>query len=332
MTDSLTDCLPVNRAIQHKIRPTTMTTWTNEKKPRAHYWSLFDFLITAFASFSLQPFPVSSIMSTTLRKCTGRGDADYNHVSRNESSSSTWLDLSAEELKISSALLVVEKCATFLDDSSARPKLRRAGSSMDYSVSSSVEEDVDGSSVTFETKEEKTFWFQDISNTFALQLKGLTRDFQKSGLPWDGPECRSVMAGCSGILFAAPALFCTDNPTERFIWILQGCLSVLADYFHIHHDSFWHGLDRYFATFNLMFIFYRAWNRLNSCVLLFTIPSVGFFFLANEAKTELNLAAWHWRHFGWHVAGGVLATLVIHLLYSCPDTNPFLAGLCQQSL
>jgi hypothetical protein len=147
-------------------------------------------------------------------------------------------------------------------------------------------------------------------------------------MPWKGLECCSLMAGCSGILYALPALVC-PNQVERAAWILQACLSVLADYFHIHHDSSWHGIDRFFAIFNSIFIFYRACDRLHWSVSLLAIPPYGCYVAANRAKNQLDLSAWHWCHFGWHITGGVLATLVIHLLYSCPDTDPLLTALCQ---
>jgi hypothetical protein len=176
-------------------------------------------------------------------------------------------------------------------------------------------------------KKEPLF-LQHVINTIYLQFKGVTQDFQKNGMPWEGPECCSLMAGCSGILYALPALVC-PNQVERAVWILQACLSVLADYFHIHHDSIWHGIDRYFAIFNSIFIVYRACDRLNWPVILLAIPPVGCYVTANRAKNQLDLSAWHWFHFGWHITGGVLATLVIHLLYSCPDTDSLLMALCQ---
>jgi hypothetical protein len=211
-------------------------------------------------------------------------------------------------------------------EESSRPRLRRAGSSMD-SAASSMWDDV---FVSVKPKEEFLF-LRHVGNTLSLLLKGVTKDFRSNGMPWKGSRCRSLIAGGSGILYALPALVCSSNhPLECVMWIVQAILSVLADYFHIHHDSMWHGVDRFFATFNLIATIVRAGTRLNSRVLPFAILPVGCYVAANRAKTRLDLRAWHWYHFLWHVTSSWLTMLVVYLLYSCPYTDPFFATLCRQ--
>jgi hypothetical protein len=148
-------------------------------------------------------------------------------------------------------------------EASSMPQLRHARSSM-TSMNSSIRDD---DFVSVEPKEEFVFLL-DVANTLSLQLKGITKDFRNNGLAWKGSQCRSLIAGGSGILYALPALVCSNNhPLECVIWIVQAVLSVLADYFHVHHDSLWHGVDRIFATFNLIATILRAVAMLNARIL-----------------------------------------------------------------
>jgi hypothetical protein len=279
-------------------------------------------------------------------------------VHQHDEQEGTTTTCTSQDLQQSNAMVVESFLATEgqvllvgLPHDSSRPALRRAGSSADDSAVSSLfdepstsaatttstsndhplEEEEDSNDSSGRTTKRSSSLVQDISNTLALQIKGVTQDFCKSGLPWEGFQCRSAMAGGSGILYALPALVvvCSnhsnhDHPmVEQCLWMAQAMLSVMADYFHIHHDSLWHGMDRLCAMFNLIYISYRAWSRLNSwqvVVSLLVFP-VACYVAANRAKNRLDLAAWHWCHCGWHVTGGPLAALVIYLLYACPDDD-----------
>ena len=210
------------------------------------------------------------------------------------------------------------------DDDSSMPKLRRAGSSVEDSLGS-IHSD---NNYPVGTSKEKAFILQTIINTISIQVKGLSNDFCQNGLPWKGPQCRSVVAGCSGVFYMLP-IFATSNSLERFQWILQACLSVLADYFHIHHDSAWHGIDRYFATFNVVLILYRAYKRLHWSILSLAIAPLGSYVFASRAKTMLDIQSWHWYHFGWHITGSVAVTCVVYLIHHCRnEVDPLLMAFC----
>ena len=46
------------------------------------------------------------------------------------------------------------------------------------------------------------------------------QDFKNSGLPWRGEQCRSVVAGTSGVLYAMGAFVCPSY-WEKALWICQ---------------------------------------------------------------------------------------------------------------
>jgi hypothetical protein len=158
--------------------------------------------------------------------------------------------------------------------------------------------------------------------TLALWIRGATTDFRKNGLPWDGPVCRSKWAGLSGIMYLLPALAAFGHPFDQIMWILQACLSILADYVYICQDSFWHGIDRCFAIFNLFTILGRASIVLHWSVGLLTIIPVSCYVCANRAKTRKDARAWHFWHGMWHVTGGPLACLVIYIIHHGAESTP----------
>jgi hypothetical protein len=219
-----------------------------------------------------------------------------------------------------------------------KPELRRAGSSTlsSISLSSLADENstLEGSSLLpwMEELARKSFQKQGslfpwqsfnsmCSNTVFFQLKGMTNGFQKSGLPWTGIRCRSLMAGGSGLLYCLPAFVSCTNRLEQVTWVVQAFLSVMADYVHIHHDSAFHGMDRLFATYNTVRILWRSVILLNSCVLILSILPITFFVLANQAKTQLDLQLWQVYHGCWHLTGSIAVSVVVFLIDNCNDKD-----------
>jgi hypothetical protein len=152
--------------------------------------------------------------------------------------------------------------------------------------------------------------------TLNLLVEGMTADFCKNGLPWEGHECRSKMAGLSGILYALPALAAAGHPYDQIMWTVQAMLSILADYFYICQDSIWHGIDRYFAIFNAITVVLRVSVVLSWEIILLVIIPMGCFVGANRAKNKRNIDSWHVWHCLWHVSGGSLLGLVIYMLHN----------------
>jgi hypothetical protein len=226
------------------------------------------------------------------------------------------------------------------DEVDPRPHLRRAGSSTgtdDYYFSDENEGELESSSGSSDDpilKETDNFSSSDDSSIALIlldhpfipgfishQIKGIVHDFCDNGLPWDGYQCRSLRAGGSGCLFALPWLF-ASSPWEQFAWLIQGFLSVWADYFHIHHASIAHGMDRIFANALVVSMVCRAIRHLH---LKWWIPCLvalplAFFAGAHRAKKNEDLEAWHWWHLGWHISASSLCCIVIHLMETCgPD-------------
>lgn len=237
------------------------------------------------------------------------------------------------------------------DSLSMPPQLRRAGSSTYDLMFSSFHDSDDSEDVTeLTTSDEKwecrqgsspsSFTTTTIFTTLQLLTQGITADFCKNGLPWEGTTCRSKRAGLSGILYALPALVATTTNSghpsyDQIMWTVQACLSILADYFYICQDSIWHGIDRYFAIFNIVTIVWRAYVELNWKVVLLAILPVSCYMGANRSKKQMNVEAWHMWHCLWHVTGGPLACLVVYMLHHCPDDMvavPPLQAWCQSNL
>ncbi|KAG7346001.1 DDE superfamily endonuclease [Nitzschia inconspicua] len=130
-----------------------------------------------------------------------------------------------------------------------------------------------------------------IFQTVLHQLQGLTDDFYQSGLPWSGPQCRSLFAGGTGVLYCLPALVCNNDRLEQGTWILQAVFSILADYVYIHGSSIFHGFDRYYATYNTIVTLWRATRQLHPFVLITAIIPIACFVLANRAKATVPAAA-----------------------------------------
>ena len=244
--------------------------------------------------------------STLSRESSRANNADVENLMSPRSDGKV-VDNNCTENKVSSLL---------------KPKLRHTGSSTETfatSSSSFADDDNDVRVVNEYTLEKKasSSLLRVFLNSTSMQIHGMLSDFRKSNMPWEGPQCRSILAGGSGVLLALPAVVC-PNPLEQLVWIVQGVLSFMADYIHIHHDSIWHGIDRYSALSNFIYLGFRSYHRLHWSVLLWSTPCVGCFFGANSAKSNLDLMAWHRWHCAWHISGAILAAMTIHLLYACP--------------
>jgi hypothetical protein len=190
---------------------------------------------------------------------------------------------------------------------SSKPKLRKSGSSLGLGYFSS--EDSLEKSIILESF---------IPHAALVQFNGIFLNFCDSTLPWKGHQCRSLRAGGSGCLYALPAL-ATSNRWEQAIWITQAILSVWADYFNAHHSSFAHGVDRVYAFTNLVQIVVRGGTILPPWIPLIVVLPMSCFMGAGRAKKTLDLEAWHWWHFGWHLTGGICAMLAVYLMHHCPD-------------
>jgi len=162
-------------------------------------------------------------------------------------------------------------------------------------------------------------------------------------MPWRDEQCRSAMAGLSGILYAMAALAC-PSPWEKALWCLQvprwrasqenmkspyypsglcflphaqAALSVWADYFQIHHDHVAHGIDRCLATFNTFRMILLGLHRLQPLVALLGVIPLTCCFRAAGAKADNDLDGWMFWHGAWHVTGAALITCIMAAAHGC---------------
>ena len=162
---------------------------------------------------------------------------------------------------------------------------------------------------------------QNIVKTVVAQARGMTEEFNNSGLPWTGHECRSVIAGGSGVLYCLPAFFCKNNHIEQCVWFTQALISVTADYVYVGRNSWIHGIDRFFATANTLAVIFRAIFGLKIITVTLAIIPISCFILANRSKHQLDLQGWIFYHFLWHLTGSVIVAFTVYLLRTCPDYN-----------
>jgi hypothetical protein len=160
---------------------------------------------------------------------------------------------------------------------------------------------------------------QQVSKTMVAQVRGMTEEFKKSGLPWEGHECRSMMAGLSGVLYCLPALFCKSHSIEQYVWLTQALLSVMADYVYVDKDSWVHGIDRFVATTNAFAVLIWAASGLKVNIMIIGIIPISTFILANRSKQQRSLQSWIYYHFLWHLTGSIGVAFVFHLLHNCRD-------------
>jgi hypothetical protein len=271
------------------------------------------------------PTTATSIRQRRTRKTQVNDNDNVNDVSDDVAKSEFGFATTQSKMTISK---------TFVSASESQPKLRRAGSSLVSMADGSIDgaEEVESDSLDEDIGVKEDSIFRSTMNTSVLQLRGLTSDFQKSGLPWEGYQCRSLMAGGSGVLYALPCFIPAISFVDGSLWILQAILSVLADYLHIHHCSVWHGIDRYFATCNVVGTFYLAAGTLNPCAYVLISPMpIGCYVFANRAKKQLDLPGWHRWHFAWHVTSSLVVLLVNYLSRHCPEVDSTLIPLCSTS-
>jgi hypothetical protein len=146
----------------------------------------------------------------------------------------------------------------------------------------------------------------------------MTKEFTKNGLPWKDEECRSMMAGGSGVFYCLPALFCRSNGYEQCLWLVQAFLSVMADYVYIDKDSWIHGIDRYFAISNVVVLIFRTALGLRAIAFINAFIPISSFMMANRSKLQRNFHRWTYYHFLWHISGSISIAFTVHLLYNCP--------------
>lgn len=160
-------------------------------------------------------------------------------------------------------------------------------------------------------------------NTWTTHLSRIFTEFQHNGLPWEGQQCRSIQAGCSGILFSGGALFISnDARILQVAWALQGIFSVLADYVYVPYTSVWHGIDRISATLLLLVTCVQVMQSLAWWMIFIGIFPVGCFVQAAHAKQEGHLRRWHVWHCAWHIVAGSVVMFLMYLLYQyCPNKN-----------
>lgn len=199
------------------------------------------------------------------------------------------------------------------------PSLRRAGSSTIDFMSSFGDDENDLFSPSKSGQMDRG-GLTALATTLHLLVGGMTADFCKNGLPWEGQKCRSKIAGLSGILYALPALVAVGHPYDQIMWTVQAMLSILADYCYICQDSFWHGVDRYFAIFNAVTIVWRVSVVLSWHIAFLMIIPMGCFVGASRAKDQRDLDSWHVWHCLWHVSSGPLVGVVVYMIHNCQNT------------
>jgi hypothetical protein len=168
-------------------------------------------------------------------------------------------------------------------------------------------------------------------NTWTIHVSRIFTEFQHNGLPWEGPQCRSIQAGCSGIFFSGAAWFISNNNKNnndyrilllQMAWALQGIISVLADYVYIPYTSIWHGMDRISATLLLLISCSQVLHSLAWWMIFLGIGPVACFVQAAQAKQERNLQKWHVWHCAWHLVASSTTMFLMYLLYQyCPSIN-----------
>ena len=167
-----------------------------------------------------------------------------------------------------------------------------------------------------------------IYHVFENLFHNVFRDARNSGLPWSGMQCRSLIAGGTGVLYALPALAC-PSAGEKCLWAMQATCSVAADYFNIHHPSYWHGLDRVVATLMTLRAIVLVSLSLRPWVIVFAMVPLSWFFAGSRAKKADDLEAWKRCHCGWHISGSLIVLITTSLTNYCGSgggSTPFVRG------
>jgi hypothetical protein len=117
------------------------------------------------------------------------------------------------------------------------------------------------------------------------------------------------------------------------MWVLQACVSIWSDYIEIHNRiHLAHAVDRVVATANVLRIMGLAAYWLKPWwVFILAVPCLGSFNQANVAKVSLNVEAWKWWHFMWHVTSGFTVLFVSWAVRSCEAQPCDLSQMCKTS-
>jgi len=149
-------------------------------------------------------------------------------------------------------------------------------------------------------------------------------NFRNPNMPWAGERCRSTYAGLSGVAYALPGCFCPIGSWEPLMWMMTAFLSCQADYFHIHHDSVYHGLDRCFASLVMARCLLICAVHLPTQFFLLAALPLFCFVKGRDAKLLPDPSGWIFWHTCWHVSGGMLVAVGTWMLHC---SSPAAAGL-----
>ena len=185
-------------------------------------------------------------------------------------------------------------------------------------------------------------------------------------------SCRSFWSGGTGILFSIlpnivllrklffyhsginesdSASSTTDSTVEIQLlvvcWLLQGILSVAADYVYIDVNHLMHGIDRIWSMFMYCYMVYQSYYIMSIHTLfVLNVIAGSAYILANSTKkivevvvvvtdvppppttttiatTNNQIRRWMYYHGIWHIVGSTVAMIVMYLVYDyCPSSAP----------
>ena len=183
-------------------------------------------------------------------------------------------------------------------------------------------------------------------------------------------SCRSFWSGGTGILFSilpnivllrrklyysSNHLQLNESSTDPSMeiqllvvcWLIQGILSVLADYVYIDVNHMMHGIDRIWSMCMYCYMIYQSYYTM-SLPTLFLLNAIAgsAYIVANSAKkvevgvtlfsttatnddgtmiavatTNNHIQRWMYYHGIWHIVGSTVSMIVMYLVYDyCPST------------
>jgi len=103
----------------------------------------------------------------------------------------------------------------------------------------------------------------------------------------------------------------TMSRAAKLSWVLQAVLSVLADYVYVGVSHPIQGLDRVFASANIVRCLVVGLNCCQYSNVLYGAVAVGAHIVARHAKLHENWHLWIFCHGWWHI----LAPLVVSKMY-----------------
>ena len=213
------------------------------------------------------------------------------------------------------------KKTTTRGSSSPRSRSRSRSRSKDPQRSSKREEKQQPrrrrrTTTTTTTTKAQVSGFQAIHHAGENLFINVFKDARNSGLPWDGMQCRSLIAGGTGVLYALPALAC-PTPAEKSLWFVQATCSVVADYFMIHTKSYWHGVDRIVATLMTFRAIFLVAMALRPWIVVVAAVPLSWFFAGARAKKTHDLEDWKRCHCGWHISGSLIVLVTSAFIDHC---------------